>query len=65
MYLAAADHEERGLPGFGGILLSCGLGVAWNFYAFAIPAALGVGVVLLLPGRLRAHAKDAPARVPS
>lgn len=51
-------------PAFGGILLSSGLGVAWNFYAFAIPAALGVGVVLLLPGALRGRAKVASARVP-
>ena len=38
-------------PTFGGVLLSSGLGAAWNFYAFAIPAAIGAAVVLLLPGR--------------
>lgn len=38
-------------PTFGGVLLSSGLDVAWNFYAFAIPAAIGALVVFLLPGR--------------
>jgi Sugar phosphate permease len=40
-------------PTFGGILLASGLGTEWNFYAFAIPAAIGAAVVLLLPGRAR------------
>jgi AAHS family benzoate transporter-like MFS transporter len=38
-------------PTFGGFLLSSGLGTAWNFYAFAIPAAIGTSLVFLLPGR--------------
>lgn len=41
-------------PAFGGILLASGAGVAWNFYAFAIPAAIGAGIVLLLPSRIGA-----------
>ncbi|MGH3519791.1 MAG: MFS transporter [Haloechinothrix sp.] len=41
-------------PTFGGILLASGLGTEWNFYAFAIPAAIGVALVALLPGRARA-----------
>jgi AAHS family benzoate transporter-like MFS transporter len=40
-------------PTFGGIVLASvqggSLGFGWNFYAFAIPALLGVVVVLLVP----------------
>jgi AAHS family benzoate transporter-like MFS transporter len=36
-------------PTFGGILLASDLAVEWNFYAFAIPAAAGALMVLLLP----------------
>lgn len=35
----------------GTILLSAGLSVEWNFYAFAILAVLGAGLVMLLPSR--------------
>jgi AAHS family benzoate transporter-like MFS transporter len=42
-------------PTFGGVLLSSGLDVAWNFYAFAIPAAIGALVVFLLPGKVPAQ----------
>ncbi len=38
-------------PAFGGLLASSGAGVEWNFYAFAAPAALTAGLVLLLPTR--------------
>lgn len=38
-------------PLFGGFLLSSGVSTVWNFYAFAIPAALATAVVILLPGR--------------
>ncbi|GCB43038.1 aromatic acid/H+ symport family MFS transporter [Streptomyces sp. NL15-2K] len=38
-------------PLFGGALLSAGVSTAWNFYAFALPAALATAVVLLLPGK--------------
>lgn len=37
-------------PTFGGILLASDLAVEWNFYAFAIPAAVGAFMVFLLPG---------------
>lgn len=47
-------------PTFGGILLASGLEVEWNFYAFAIPAAIGALVVVLLPGRRRAAAEPVP-----
>jgi AAHS family benzoate transporter-like MFS transporter len=47
-------------PTFGGILLSSELDVAWNFYAFAIPAAIGALVVLLLPARVRTHPTTVP-----
>jgi MFS transporter, AAHS family, benzoate transport protein len=40
-------------PTFGGILLASGIDTAWNFYAFAIPAAAGAALVLLLPGTAR------------
>ncbi|WP_367320217.1 MFS transporter [Streptomyces sp. HUAS ZL42] len=46
-------------PLFGGLLLSSGVSTEWNFYAFAIPAALATAVVLLLPGR------PAPAAAPA
>lgn len=48
-------------PTFGGLLLSSDLGVEWNFYAFAIPAAAGALVVFLLPGRNGARRIVAPA----
>jgi AAHS family benzoate transporter-like MFS transporter len=38
-------------PTFGGILLASDLAMEWNFYAFAIPAAAGALMVLLLPKR--------------
>ncbi|MFI7017191.1 MFS transporter [Streptomyces sp. NPDC050164] len=38
-------------PLFGGLLLDSKVGIEWNFYAFAIPAALATAVVLLLPGK--------------
>ncbi|WP_179382449.1 aromatic acid/H+ symport family MFS transporter [Streptomyces sp. SA15] len=41
-------------PLFGGALLSAGVSTAWNFYAFALPAALATAVVLLLPGKAAA-----------
>lgn len=40
-------------PTFGGVLLASGLGTEWNFYAFAIPAAIGALIVVALPGRAR------------
>lgn len=49
-------------PVFGGVLLSSGVSTEWNFYAFAIPAALATAVVLLLPGRA-AQAPAQPAQV--
>ena len=36
-------------PLLGGVILSSGLSVQWNFYAFAIPAAVGVIATLLVP----------------
>ncbi|WDV53459.1 MFS transporter [Streptomyces coeruleorubidus] len=38
-------------PLFGGLLLDSKVSIEWNFYAFAIPAALATAVVLLLPGK--------------
>lgn len=43
-------------PTFGGILMASGVATEWNFYAFAIPAAVGALVVLSLPARA-AHAE--------
>jgi AAHS family benzoate transporter-like MFS transporter len=40
-------------PLVGGFLLDAEVSTAWNFYAFAVPAALATGLVLLLPGRGR------------
>ncbi|MER6122149.1 aromatic acid/H+ symport family MFS transporter [Streptomyces sp. NPDC001795] len=49
-------------PLVGGFLLDAKVGTAWNFYAFAIPAALATGLVLLLPGgRLRGQARNLAA----
>ncbi|WP_416981493.1 MFS transporter [Streptomyces sp. T028] len=50
-------------PTFGGILLASGLAVEWNFYAFAIPAAVGSLMVLLLPKGTRAAVAPAPDAV--
>ena len=41
-------------PTFGGYLLAAEIDVAWNFYAFAIPAAVGAALVLTLPAKERA-----------
>lgn len=38
-------------PIIGGLIVSSGVAVQWSFYVFAIPAAIGVGLVLLLPRR--------------
>ncbi|WP_245645362.1 MFS transporter [Pseudonocardia acaciae] len=38
-------------PAFGGLLIAHGVSTAWNFYAFAIPALLGVALAALLPAR--------------
>ncbi len=38
-------------PILGGLIAVAGVPVAWNFYAFLVPAAIGVFVVLLLPSR--------------
>ncbi|OAH13453.1 MFS transporter [Streptomyces jeddahensis] len=37
-------------PLFGGFLLDAEVSTAWNFYAFAVPAAVATALVLLLPG---------------
>ncbi|WP_328348400.1 aromatic acid/H+ symport family MFS transporter [Streptomyces violaceus] len=50
-------------PTFGGILLASDLAVEWNFYAFAIPAAVGAFMVFLLPGGRRAAASVSPDAV--
>ncbi|KUL20694.1 MFS transporter [Streptomyces regalis] len=47
-------------PTFGGFLLASDLDMEWNFYAFAIPAAVGALMVLLLPKGARA-ASPSPA----
>ncbi|WP_433465783.1 MFS transporter [Spirillospora sp. CA-128828] len=41
-------------PTFGGYLLAADIDVSWNFYAFAIPATLGVALVLFLPAKEKA-----------
>ncbi|MFJ8537171.1 MFS transporter [Streptomyces sp. NPDC093591] len=46
-------------PTFGGFLLASDLATEWNFYAFAIPAAVGALMVFLLPKGARA-ASPAP-----
>jgi AAHS family benzoate transporter-like MFS transporter len=40
-------------PLLGGVILSSGLHVEWNFYAFAIPAAIGAAATLLVPAVIR------------
>jgi AAHS family benzoate transporter-like MFS transporter len=42
-------------PLFGGVLLSWGVGLQWNFYAFALPGLLGAIVILFVNDR---HASD-------
>lgn len=44
-------------PILGGFIAAANLPVAWSFYVFLIPAAIGIGLVLLLPRR---HADGAP-----
>ncbi|MFJ8361630.1 MFS transporter [Streptomyces sp. NPDC093984] len=53
-------------PAVGGLLVAADVGAAVNFYAFAVPAVLGAGSVLLLPGRRRtpAAAPAAPSSEP-
>jgi AAHS family benzoate transporter-like MFS transporter len=41
-------------PTFGGYLLAADIDASWNFYAFAIPAAAGVALVLFLPAKDKA-----------
>ena len=36
-------------PAFGGLIIASGLGLAWSFYAFAIPAMVATLVTLLIP----------------
>lgn len=36
-------------PIVGGLVLGSGLGLAWNFYAFAIPSLLGALAILMVP----------------
>ena len=36
-------------PTFGGLVIASGFGLAWNFYAFAIPALLATLVTLFIP----------------
>ena len=36
-------------PSYGGLVIASGLGLAWNFYAFAIPALVATLVTLLIP----------------
>ena len=43
-------------PLFGGVLLAWGVGLQWNFYAFALPGLLGAIVILFVNDR---HASDA------
>lgn len=47
-------------PLFGGLLLDSQVSIEWNFYAFAIPAALATAVVLLLPGKAAQASEQAP-----
>ena len=47
-------------PAYGGLVIASGLGLAWNFYAFAVPALVAALVTLLVP-RSPADAADAGA----
>lgn len=38
-------------PILGGLIVAAGVPVQWSFYVFLIPAAIGIGLVLLLPRR--------------
>ncbi len=38
-------------PILGGYIVAANLSIAWSFYVFVIPAAVGVGLVFLLPRR--------------
>jgi AAHS family benzoate transporter-like MFS transporter len=42
-------------PLLGGVILSSGLHVEWNVYAFAIPAAIGAVATLLVPAVIRSR----------
>ena len=42
-------------PLLGGVILSSSLHVEWNFYAFAIPAAIGVVATVLVPAVIRSR----------
>lgn len=46
-------------PAMVGIIIDSQLGFGWNFYAFAIAAALGLIMVLLIPRTLRSSDKPA------
>ncbi|MFW0783483.1 aromatic acid/H+ symport family MFS transporter [Gordonia sp. CPCC 206044] len=59
-------------PILGGYIVAADLSVSWSFYVFVIPAAVGMGLVLLLPrkhidgrpiGSLRESPSSEPARV--
>lgn len=38
-------------PILGGLIVAAGVDVKWSFYVFVVPAAIGIGLVLLLPRR--------------
>lgn len=44
-------------PTYGGLVIASGFGLAWNFYAFAVPALVAALVTLLIP-RAPADAAD-------
>lgn len=49
-------------PTYGGLMVASGLGVAWNFYAFALPSLVGALVLLLVP-RAPEHSLRSGARL--
>ncbi|WP_430645537.1 MFS transporter [Agromyces sp. GXS1127] len=48
-------------PIIGAAVLSSGLAVQWNFYAFAIVGVIGAGLALAIPATARADASDRPS----
>ncbi|WP_344369364.1 MFS transporter [Agromyces tropicus] len=48
-------------PIMGAAVLSSGIAVQWNFYAFAIVGVIGAGLALAIPATARADASDRPS----
>lgn len=45
-------------PAYGGLVVASGLGLSWQFYAFAVPAVIGGVVIALVPRALTTSASQ-------